>query len=88
MGEKERGEWNNEHITQKYKGRFPRCHQKIWAILPLGRWVVKDALMGGPFPLKAYIVIGLPVIYQKLIITFKDIFLTFKMRVKRKYITD
>ena len=44
------------------------------AILPLGTWVVKDALMAGPFPLKAYIVIGLPVIYQKLIITFKDFF--------------
>lgn len=72
MSEKEREKWNNEHITLKY----------------LGTWVVKDVLLAGPFPLKACIVTGLPVIYQKLITTFKDIFLTFRMRVKRKYITD
>lgn len=46
----------------------------------------KDVLMVGPFPLKTYILVDLPIIYQKPVITFKHMFKLSKGEKERKYI--
>lgn len=55
-------------------------------MLPLETWVGKDVLMVGPFPLKTYILVDLPIVYQKPVITFKHRFKLSKGEKKRKYI--